>query len=64
MFLFFKRTIEKRIKQTKIINLENKFVRSINDSEIKKFFEINNNNILMNNEIYEKNKILIFQLLY
>ena len=67
MFLFFKRTIEKRIKQTKIINLENKFVRSINDSEIKKFWEINNNNILMNNEIYEKNKnpdISIIVLMY
>ena len=67
MFLFFKRTIEKRIKQTKIINLENKFVRSINDSEIKKFWENNNNNILMNNEIYEKNKnpdISIIVLMY
>ena len=67
MLLFFKRTIEKRIKQTKIINLENKFVRSINDSEIKKFWEINNNNILMNKEIYEKNKnpdISIIVLMY
>ena len=65
--MFFKRTIEKRIKETKIINLENKFIQSINDSEIKKFWEINNNNILMNKEIYEKNKnpdISIIVLMY
>ena len=65
--MYFKRTIEKRIKETKIINLENKFIQSINDSEIKKFWEINNNNILMNKEIYEKNKnpdISIIVLMY
>ena len=56
IILFFERSTEKRIKQAKIIKLENKFIQSINDSEIKKFWDINNN-MLKNKEIYEKTKI-------
>ena len=55
IILFFKRTTEKRIKEAKIIKLENKFIQSINDSEIKKFWEINNN-FLINKEKYERTK--------
>ena len=35
--------------------MENQYIKKINDLDIKKFWEINTNNILVNKEKYEKN---------